>query len=121
MKNLKLAFLFPILLLSVSLFAHPASNMTLTFDPVEHILTISIDHAVKNPKDHFIKEIVVKLNNKVIITQKFQSQDNTLNASAIYKIIDANIGDYISVTSKCNKFGKKTKKIKIHNLDIKKR
>jgi desulfoferrodoxin (superoxide reductase-like protein) len=120
MINIKIIFLISILLVAVALNAHPADKMLLQFDPVEKILTVTIDHSVKNVENHYIGEITVKLNKKEIITQKFDKQDDLNKTTVIYKIIDANPDDTISVISKCNKFGKKSEKIIIKPIKVKK-
>lgn len=108
--------LIAFLLFAVNLFSHPADNLVLKFDPIENILTITANHAVKDIDDHYIDEIIVKLNKKEIISQNFQKQDSLMEATALYKIIDAKVGDTITVITKCNKFGKKTDKILVPAL-----
>jgi len=98
---------------SALLSAHPASEVTLTFDQETSILTVNFDHKVKDADKHFIYEILVYLNKDKIIEQNIEHQDNTETGSVIYKIIDAKSGDKIKVRTNCNKTGKKSAEIEI--------
>ncbi len=91
--------------------AHPASLLNVTFDKDKDNLIVSFVHKVKTPQDHFIHHITVQLNKKDIISQNTFSQDTTDGGTIYYKVIDAKVGDKISVTVDCNKSGKKSETI----------
>jgi hypothetical protein len=110
MRNLLLLI---ILCFAAGLIAHPASNVTLTFDSETKILDVNFDHKVSDAEKHFIFEIKVYLNKDVIIEQELFSQDGTESGSLVYKINDAKIGDKIKVTTNCNKTGKKSDEITV--------
>jgi hypothetical protein len=107
----KYKFVLFIVIMVSGLFAHPADDINTNFDPIKSVLTVTAIHTVKDVDDHFIEEISIKLNKKEIITQTFKTQTDLKEATALYKIIDAKAGDTITVTTKCNQFGKKTDKI----------
>ena len=104
-----------IILISVSVllvlapvsFGHPPSDVGLEFDPVEHLLVVTVNHGVKDAAKHYVNKITVELNGKGIITQEFKSQDNTDLLQVMYKIVDAKPGDTITVTAACNISGKR--------------
>ena len=96
---------------SINAFAHPAKSLTATFNNETHILTVHAVHRVKDPADHFIDKIIVKLNGQEVITQTLMSQDSKNDMKVQYKIIDAKPGDRIIVITHCNKMG--TKRVKI--------
>jgi hypothetical protein len=98
---------------AVTLFSHPAKAIKLTFDPTMTILQISIEHDVKDVKDHFISHVAVSVNKKEVITQVFTKQESEKATEVMYKIFDAKPGDEIVVTTKCNKTGSKSEKISI--------
>jgi len=88
--------------LTIPAFSHPASNVTLVVDGT--ILIVTVQHNVSNPRTHYIKEIIVTLNEKNIITQLFFLQtDNTQKVS--YTIPSLKSGDTITVEANCNRGG----------------
>lgn len=103
-----------IVLLSVGIaYAHPASEQTATFDRAKGNLMISFDHKVKDISDHFIYDVKVSVNKKVIITQKVTKQENLNGGTFYYHITDVKAGDKISVVTDCNKTGKKATNVEV--------
>ncbi len=101
------------LIIAVGALAHPASEVTATYDTETKILKVEYQHEVDKPDKHFIYEVVVKINKKELIKQKLNLQDNEEMGSLIYKINQAKVGDSVEVITKCNKSGKETYKFKI--------
>jgi len=54
---------------SVQAFSHPASKVILSVEG--KVLHVTVNHNVGNPENHYIKEILVFLNDKEIIRQMF--------------------------------------------------
>jgi hypothetical protein len=92
--------------------AHPPSAIRLSFDPTSRILDVVVMHDTRKPLEHYIESIVVQLNGKEIIKQKFAGQSDALKQCVTYRIDDAKPGDEIAVTGTCNVFGKKKETIK---------
>jgi Na+-transporting NADH:ubiquinone oxidoreductase subunit NqrC len=113
MKILQIVLVTVLLIGTTLLSAHPASSMKADFDKDTNILMVSFEHQVKNPADHFIYELAVKLNKKEIITQLVSKQETDKGGEYQYKIIDAKVGDTITVTAACNKSGKKSASLEI--------
>ena len=113
MKKLSIIFITIMLLGASILSAHPASDMNAEYNKETQILTVSFDHKVKDPGDHFIYDVEVKLNKKKIIEQEVSFQENDKGGSFIYKVIDAGVGDVFDITIGCNKWGKKKVKLVI--------
>lgn len=88
-----------------SSFSHPPSNIEINYDIKTKELTISINHTVRDVKDHYIDKIILLLNDKKIIEQNSTIQID--NSKQIYKYIipDLKLNDRITITAKCNKFG----------------
>jgi hypothetical protein len=93
--------------------AHPPAKITVEYSKATKILRAVITHPVSNPVTHYIKEVEVMLNNKVIIVHNLSRQDNNTTQTVSYEIPDAKIGDMISVEGECSISGKKTESIAV--------
>ena len=94
-------------------YAHPPSDIKITFDPQTRILTAVIFHDVKDITKHFIKKVDVGLNGGEIINQSISQQDNDTSQTVSYLIPDAKAGDEISVEGYCSISGKLEKVLRI--------
>ncbi len=93
-------------------YAHPPSDIIITFDPATKILQAVIIHNVNNPESHYISKVDIGLNGKEIIEHKISRQDNNTNQTVTYLIPDAKSGDVLSVEAYCSISGKLQKEIK---------
>ncbi|MCE5300910.1 MAG: hypothetical protein LLG37_08605 [Spirochaetia bacterium] len=93
------------LVLPSALAAHPPSDIKFTFDMEKSTVTVDIFHQVKNPADHFIHEIELKVNGKKAIKQDATVQTSAEKQSVVYVIPGLKAGDRVSVTGDCNKYG----------------
>ncbi len=94
-------------------YAHPPSDIAITFDAKTKILHAVIVHNVGNPINHYIKKVALGLNGKEIIEHTISRQDNNTNQTVTYLIPDVKIGDTLSVEAYCSISGKLEKEIKI--------
>lgn len=94
-------------------YAHPPSDIIITFDPKTKILNAVIMHNVSNPASHFVKKVDIALNAKEIIEHTLSRQDNNSNQTVSYMIPDAKAGDILSVEAYCSISGKTKKQIEI--------
>jgi len=94
-------------------YAHPPSDIKITFDPASKILTAIILHNVSNPLNHYIKKVDVGKNGKEIIEHQISCQDNNESQTVEYLIPDAKNGDVISVEGYCSISGKLEKEITV--------
>lgn len=94
-------------------YAHPPSDIKITFDPETKMLQAVIMHDVKDPVRHFIKKVDVGLNGKEIISQAISQQDNKESQTVHYLIPDAKAGDVLSVEGYCSISGKLEKELKV--------
>lgn len=92
-------------------FAHPAKDTLLSFDNKTATLNVSILHDSRDNKKHFIDDIDVSVNGKVVIKQSFKSQADNKKQDVSYVLIDVKPGDEIAVKSECNLGGIFEKKI----------
>jgi len=112
MKKLIFFFLFFSFLSSFS-YAHPPSDIIITYDSQSKVLKAEIVHNVSNPQTHYISKVNISLNGKEIIEHKISSQDNNLKQTVSYLIPDAKKGDILGVEAYCSISGKLTKEIRI--------
>lgn len=103
---------FVFFVLSAAAYAHPPSDIKITFDPKTKILHAEIIHDVSNPGTHYIKEVDIFLNGKEIIQQSISRQDNFNTQTVNYFIPDAQDGDVFSVEGYCSISGKLEKQLK---------
>ena len=113
MKKISLFLCGFILFLFSSAFAHPPSDITITFDPNTKILKALIAHSVSNPRTHFILKVDIGLNGREIIEQTISRQDNAEGQSVSFYIPDASVGDTLSVEGYCSISGKLKKQIQV--------
>lgn len=102
-----------ILILASALLAHPAGTVSAKYDANTKLLSVTFDHGVKDPADHFIKSIVVKVNGTTAITQNIGIQESPAGGSFAYKLLNIKKGDVIEVATDCSKGGKKSSKLTI--------
>ena len=88
--------------------ATPPDSIKIKLDS-SSTLSVTVFHPVKkNPSDHHIKQVLVKLNGVEIIKQEFNSQTDIMRQDVKYTLIDAKPGDKIAVTAVCSLFGELT-------------
>jgi desulfoferrodoxin (superoxide reductase-like protein) len=103
-----LAYLF---VCSVS-YATPPARIDAKFDSEKKKLEAIVQHPVNDNNTHYVNRIVVRLNGKQIIEQKFTRQDVRRNQTVQYLISDARGMDTLTIEAYCNMSGKNTKRIK---------
>jgi hypothetical protein len=94
-------------------YAHPPSDIIITFGPGTKILNAVIMHSVSNPQNHYINKVDIALNGQEIIEHKISRQDNNTSQSVSYLIPDAKAGDRLSVEGYCSISGKLKKEITV--------
>jgi hypothetical protein len=100
-KKLAIALFFVFALYALS-YAHPPSEIDISYDPVTRILTAIITHNVNDPQAHYIKKVDIGLNGQEIIGQEISRQDNDITQTVSYRIPDARPGDILSVEAYCS-------------------
>lgn len=94
-------------------YAHPPSDIKLTYAPKTKILTAIIMHNVSDVRKHLVYKVNVGLNGKEIISQSISRQDNNTNQTVSYLVPDAMPGDVLFIEAYCNISGKLAKEIKL--------
>lgn len=98
--------------LASTAYAHPPSDIKITYDSRTRILKAVITHSVSDVKKHFINKVNVALNGRGTIEHSISRQDNNDTQTVSYLIPDAKPGDTLSVEAYCNISGKLKKEIK---------
>jgi hypothetical protein len=94
-------------------YAHPPSDIRITFDSKTKMLEAVIVHNTSNPVNHYIKKVDIGLNGKEIIEHMISREDNNQAQEVRYLIPDAKGGDVISVEGYCSISGKLKKEITV--------
>ncbi len=105
--------LFIFLLTVSTVYAHPPSDIKITFDPKTKILRAVIMHNTSNPPSHYIKKADVGLNGREVIEHKISREDNNESQTVSYLIPDAKDGDVLSVEGYCSISGQLKKEITV--------
>lgn len=107
----KIAILFTFMLLVMSLTAHPPKKITLRFDIKTQELDLKVNHSVKDMKDHFIKKITIKVNDNEVYSKSYTKQKDLKADVYRIRLENIKIGDKLELRARCNKWGKKSKKL----------
>jgi len=117
LKIRRLIITILILSLIVSIFtsnvyAHPPSNMNLTYDVETQNLEVEISHQVSGPNSHYIINIVMKKNGISYKTFNYTNQPSTNKFTYTYDV-DAQEDDIIEITANCNQGGQISKQLTV--------
>jgi hypothetical protein len=93
--------------------AHPPSEIMLQFNPVNHILDVTVMHDVRDSTKHYIGQIKVEINGQEAVKQVFSQQTDRKEQCVSYVLLDAKPGDEITVKADCNMFGSKKQTLKV--------
>lgn len=115
-KSLLLSIGFILWLMVAVAYAHPPSDIKITFDPQTKTLNAVIMHNTSNPLTHYIKKIDIALNGEDITELTFSKQENNQSQSISYSVPNAKEGDVVSVEGYCSISGKLKKEIAIKPL-----
>ena len=96
-------------------YAHPPSDIKISFDASTKILKAVMLHNVSNSLNHYIKKVDIGLNGKEIIEHEISRQDDNMSQTVTYLIPDVKKGDILSVEAYCSISGKLKKEIKAGN------
>jgi hypothetical protein len=87
-------------LLAAPVSATPPSDISLSYNELSKDLQVTITHAVPNLRVHYIKEVIVTINGKVINDSLYTSQPTLDTFTYTYPVVTVP-GDEIGVTATC--------------------
>ncbi|MCB5266923.1 MAG: thiosulfate oxidation carrier complex protein SoxZ [Candidatus Cloacimonetes bacterium] len=106
---MKRMIVLSIMLLSLAIiYAHPAGNLAIKYDMKSQMLELNYAHKVKDAADHYINSVNVLVNGKTVLTHTLSLQESTEGGILSYKLPALKAGDKISISTQCNKGGKKS-------------
>jgi len=91
-------------------FSHPPDSLQIAFDSTGTVMSVTVFHPVKNPANHYIDDVIVKIDGKQVIVQSFPIQITNKLQEAIYKVIGLKTGAVVEMTAVCSITGRKTVK-----------
>lgn len=89
--------------------AHPAKKVNLTYE--NGVLKIEALHGVKDPAKHYIKKIVIKVDNKEVKVLDLDQQSSSISEVTEFALPDLKKGAKIQVKTTCSQFGSKQGKL----------
>lgn len=102
------------LLISLSfLLAHAPSEMEISFDQEEGVLTIVALHNVGNPGNHYVDQVTISQESNQLIVHKISKQDDNDKVTLIYRIPDTESGMKLNIVVSCNRIGKLSREFTI--------
>ncbi|MBW6515427.1 MAG: hypothetical protein K0B81_02275 [Candidatus Cloacimonetes bacterium] len=103
-----------ILLLGLSfLMAHPPTEMNITFNEEELLLTIVIEHNVNNPGNHYIDQLTIQHGRNELVVHKMSRQDDNDSVTLVYRLPDVQSGMKLNIVASCNRIGRLTREFEI--------
>ena len=95
--------------LSGGALAHPPSDATMTYDQNSGDLIVTITHQVDDPKTHYVKQVMVKQGDTVLIDKSYTSQPDRSSFTYRYNLpqLKASSGE-IRMDAQCNLFGSRS-------------
>lgn len=98
--------------LAINVSAHPASDMSVSYDDETQEIEVLIAHSVSNKETHYISDVVISKNGEVYNSYNYTSQPTNSSFTYTYEIT-ATAGDEIEVFTECNLGGTLTKQLTI--------
>lgn len=92
--------------------AHAPSNMSLSYDYDNQILTVTVFHSVADPNSHYIEEIIINKNSVFAMNRTYTSQASTSSMADTFNV-NADDSDILQVTAICSISGQITRQITV--------
>ena len=86
--------------------AHPPAAINITITGSR--LNIAVEHNTRDKFKHYIGKIIVWLNGKELVSQKFTLQQTDKSQSAVYALPELKSGAIVKVYAECNMKGSLT-------------
>ena len=101
--KLKRSLLWAVLLLiafSCEAAAHPPKDVSISFNP-NGSLTVKVSHSVNDPLKHYIKKIIIYVNNSIAIQKEYSSQPDWDGLTDTFSLGPQASGANIKVEAQC--------------------
>jgi hypothetical protein len=104
--------LLAICLLVLPASATPPSEIAVNYDKTTNQLSVTITHPVDDPATHYIRNVKVDINGRIVIDNDYKSQPAKDVFTYTYPV-PVNAGDTVRVTATCNLAGSQEKVLTI--------
>jgi len=91
-------------ILCLPLYARPPKEINLEYDKDKKVLLMDIKHISKNPRSHYIRKVIIYLNEEEVGLFRYRVQK--AHGIKVELGLDTKEGDLIRVEAVCNKRGK---------------
>lgn len=91
--------------------AHPPSEMNLSYDLENQILTVTITHVTIEPQSHRVYLIEIEKNGELYLDRQYGEQAGNTFTDTFS--VEAQVGDELTVTAYCSLYGSITKSISV--------
>lgn len=102
------------IVLAIPTLAHPPQDMQLEYNLETSELLVTITHDTPSAVLHYINKVEIRVNTVLVLEEEYSSQP-TNNIFTYTYVIEAEIGDVISVTAYCNIQGSITRSITVRD------
>ncbi len=92
--------------------AHPASEMSLSYDKNTNILEVKITHQVSDAESHYIDNVTISINDEKYETYEYFSQPTSSSFTYNYNL-SLSEGDKVEVYTHCNLGGDLTEELTV--------
>lgn len=93
-------------------FAHPPKEVSLAYDAVTGVLSVTVTHSTFFPSKHYVKTVAISQNGKAIQSAPYTSQPTSDTFTYTFPV-KAVPGDELSAVASCNIFGSAEGKLAI--------
>lgn len=119
----KIFALFFIFFTITIIFAHPPSNIIITYDNANDSINVVVKHNIldskeKDPNTHYINSIDLTINGKAIKTNTFTKQDTVEEQTTTFDKLnlDKNKDNEIEIEAYCSISGEKNSSIVVKSM-----
>ena len=92
--------------------AHPPTDMTLSYDYDNQILTVTAFHSVSDVNSHYIESLTIHKNGQFVLVRSYTSQSSMSAMSDTFDI-DAVDDDVLQVTAVCSNWGQLVRQVTV--------
>jgi hypothetical protein len=103
---IRIAAILSVCLLVIPVMATPPSDVVVTYNKDAAQISVTITHPVPDPTTHYIRNVKVNQNGRIVIDNDYKSQPTKDTFTYTYPV-QVNAGDTIRVTATCVLAGSK--------------
>lgn len=111
MKNVLLMFIS--LFVFATAYAHAPRSVDITYDKEKEVLTVEMEHRVRDVSNHYIDVITVFVNDKEAKKKTLEQQSDDNKEKQTFQMDGLKAGDIVRVHASCNRVGSRSSTITI--------